>query len=259
MKVERIYLSKRNYNFSQTIRCDLDHDHSIDHCDKTIDGLELNQLNDHKCHHDHTHHHKHSYEQTSNHFLDHTYDHTYSHRPSNQSSPDRLMENVHDHSHHGHSHEGIILFKIENVNIRAAMIHIIGDVVQSVGVVIASLVIYFNDNLTWVDPLCTFVFSIIVMMTTYNITKQCILILMEATNQPTELICNQLVSKFTFLKSVHNLHIWELSSGKKCISFHAISTQENQLSNITLFLKKDYKEVTVQIETEDDYVLCNNK
>jgi len=55
------------------------------------------------------------------------------------------------------------------VNVRAAFIHIIGDIVQSVGIVIASLVVYFKPEWRIVDPICTFIFSIIVMFTTFKI------------------------------------------------------------------------------------------
>ncbi len=74
----------------------------------------------------------------------------------------------------------IIVKKIENVNIKAAVIHIIGDILQSIGVVLAAFIIYFRPDLKIFDPICTFIFSIIVLFTTYNITKQCIAILMEA-------------------------------------------------------------------------------
>lgn len=82
----------------------------------------------------------------------------------------------HDHHQHLHNHN----HEEENVNIKAAIIHIIGDIIQSVGVVIASLIIYFEPKYVVVDPLCTFVFSIIVLFTTVNITKQCLNILMES-------------------------------------------------------------------------------
>ena len=70
---------------------------------------------------------------------------------------------------------------IENVNIRAAIIHIIGDIIQSIGVVIAALIIYFYPECNIIDPLCTFAFSIIVLFTTINITRYCLSILMEST------------------------------------------------------------------------------
>ena len=66
------------------------------------------------------------------------------------------------------------------MNVTAAVIHIIGDIIQSVGVVIASLIIYYYPDMVIVDPICTFMFSIIVFFTTINITKTCISILMES-------------------------------------------------------------------------------
>jgi cation diffusion facilitator family transporter len=81
------------------------------------------------------------------------------------------------------------------VNIRAAIIHIIGDIIQSVGVVIASFIIYFKPDWKVVDPLCTFVFSIIVIFTTFSITKKCISILMEATPYKSEIIVENIKNK----------------------------------------------------------------
>lgn len=80
------------------------------------------------------------------------------------------------------------------------MIHIIGDIIQSVGVVIASLLIYYNPKWIIADPICTFVFSIIVFITTINVTKKCIVILMEATPEKykIESIENYLLKKVLF-------------------------------------------------------------
>jgi zinc transporter 2 len=56
----------------------------------------------------------------------------------------------------------------------------LGDIIQSIGVVVAAIIIYFRPDLIIFDPICTFIFSIIVLITTYKVTKQCVLILMEA-------------------------------------------------------------------------------
>ena len=57
------------------------------------------------------------------------------------------------------------------INIRATMIHLLGDLLQSVGVIIAAVVIFFWPNMSIVDPICTFLFAIIVLITTINILK----------------------------------------------------------------------------------------
>ena len=70
---------------------------------------------------------------------------------------------------------------IKNINQRAAYIHIIGDLIQSIGVIIAAVVIYYRPDYMLIDPICTFLFAIIVFFTTTAIVGECIRVLMEAT------------------------------------------------------------------------------
>lgn len=67
----------------------------------------------------------------------------------------------------------------ENINVRAAFIHVLGDFLQSVGVFAAALVIYFFPNMGYIDPICTFLFSILVLVTTFNIIKDVLNVFME--------------------------------------------------------------------------------
>jgi zinc transporter 2 len=81
----------------------------------------------------------------------------------------------------------------DNYNLRAAMIHVLGDILQSVGVLIAAILIYCfgrgkdeNGNIIWTywqyaDPGCTYLFSILVLFTTFGVAKSCIKVLMEGT------------------------------------------------------------------------------
>jgi zinc transporter 2 len=61
------------------------------------------------------------------------------------------------------------------------MIHIIGDIVQSIGVIIAAIIIYFFPKFHIIDPIMTIIFSVIVMITTIPIIKQCIYVIMQGT------------------------------------------------------------------------------
>jgi len=61
------------------------------------------------------------------------------------------------------------------------MIHMLGDLIQSIGVIIAGLIIYYFPDYIILDPILTFMFSIIVFTTTINISKDCYKILMEQT------------------------------------------------------------------------------
>ncbi|GMT17368.1 hypothetical protein PFISCL1PPCAC_8665, partial [Pristionchus fissidentatus] len=136
-----------------------------------------------------------------------------------------LRYGSHGHSHggnDGHSHEGEegTSSTRKNVNVRAAFVHVIGDLVQSVGVLIAAIIIKFTD---WqiADPICTFVFSIIVLFTTITVLKDIFYVLMEAT--PTHIDYASLrtdLAKLDNVAAVHDLHVWSLNMEKSALSVH---------------------------------------
>lgn len=77
--------------------------------------------------------------------------------------------------------------KKRSLNMRAAIIHVIGDSIQSIGVIIAGVVIYVKPKYKEADPVCTLLFCIVVLGTTIPILKDCIKILMEASPEDTNL------------------------------------------------------------------------
>uniref|UniRef100_A0A1L8DEE3 Putative zn2+ transporter msc2 cation diffusion facilitator superfamily n=1 Tax=Nyssomyia neivai TaxID=330878 RepID=A0A1L8DEE3_9DIPT len=155
---------------------------------------------------------------------------------------------------HGHSHSGSSKYQ-ENINVRAAFIHVIGDVLQSVGVFIAAILIYFKPEWYLADPICTFIFSIIVVFTTVRILKDTLHVLMEGT--PSYLDYTEV--KATFLEiegvmKVHNLRIWALSINKNALAAHlAIRPNANpdsvlRIATTTVHSKYNFFETTIQIE-----------
>ena len=84
-----------------------------------------------------------------------------------------------------------------NINVRAAFIHTIGDLVQSIGVIIAGYIIWFKvcqqvycvccvliifflqPEWYFADPICTFLFSILVIISTLTVLRDALLVLME--------------------------------------------------------------------------------
>ena len=71
--------------------------------------------------------------------------------------------------------------EVQNMNVRAAIIHILGDMIQSAGVVTAAIIIYVKPEWKIADPITTFIFTILVICTTLPIFMDCIVVLMEAT------------------------------------------------------------------------------
>ncbi|PIO25737.1 hypothetical protein AB205_0098610 [Aquarana catesbeiana] len=101
-----------------------------------------------------------------------------------------LHHTGHGHSHadtgHGHSHTGgqhqhnAPDYKPQtNASIRAAFIHVIGDLFQSISVLISALIIYFKPQYKIADPICTFIFSIFVLATTVTVLRDILIVLME--------------------------------------------------------------------------------
>ena len=101
----------------------------------------------------------------------------------------------HDHSHgHGHSacsHNHGHLKVFDNINIQAAYIHIISDIILSIGVIVSASIIYFlaGNDTEWTawqlaDPFCTYLFSIVALYSTISIIKQSIVILMDGCENP---------------------------------------------------------------------------
>ena len=168
----------------------------------------------------------------------------------------------HGHSHdHDHSHENkkeakgfLDYFKIsENVNIRAALIHVFGDALQNFGVIIAGVIIYMRPDLTIVDPFCTFIFAIIVFFSTVRILKECIAVIMEGCPIENVEKLQKRLEKIEGVTEVHDLHVWSLSMGKVSMTCHMKSTNPQlSLAKATELMVNKYKITHTTIQVEDD-------
>lgn len=76
--------------------------------------------------------------------------------------------------------------KIENISQRAAILNMMGDVVQSCGVIIASVTLKFNPTWKVIDPIIAYLFSLVVILATLGLFKECINIIMETTPEDVE-------------------------------------------------------------------------
>ncbi|RWS31842.1 zinc transporter 2-like protein [Leptotrombidium deliense] len=162
----------------------------------------------------------------------------------------------HHHNSHGHSHM--------NMNVRAAFIHIIGDFLQSLGALIAAIIIHYKPEYKIADPICTFIFSVIVICTTINILKDTFYILMEAFPKSVDYIAvKRSLEEIDGVKMAHSLHIWVLTPEKMVLSVHlAIEANVNSdvvLSNAEHLIQKTFgiQQTTIQIERYDASIMTN--
>ena len=148
----------------------------------------------------------------------------------------------------------------DNPVIRAAYIHILGDMIQSAGVLLAALMIYlFQDTHPGVRilaPICTFCFAIVVLCITFPVSRDCLFVLLEST--PRDLDIDSLYNDLSDIKgviSVHDIHLWNISIGRPSIALHIICDNPDDILKKATQKCQDYgiKHCTIQSET----VECN--
>lgn len=145
----------------------------------------------------------------------------------------------------------------ENPVLRAAVIHIIGDIIQSAGVLVAAITVYiFEDThpgVIIVDPICTFIFAVIVLSTSIPVTRDCISVLMESA--PASIQCDKLIDELMNIDDIvdiHDVHVWSLSLGKTALSAHYLSNNPQRTLETATKICKKYGIYHTTIQVEDN-------
>ncbi len=144
-----------------------------------------------------------------------------------------------------------------SLNLKAAYLHVIGDFLGSVGVIISGIIIWLTN---WypIDPICTIFFACIILYSSGKMIKQAVDILMEKTPSSidTEKILDDLLH-LPGIMEVHDLHIWNISTKVIALSAHLISNkQEKKILHIAHeMLRNKYNifHTTLQIEKPDEF------
>ncbi|KAM8792010.1 proton-coupled zinc antiporter SLC30A2 [Rhynchonycteris naso] len=158
-------------------------------------------------------------------------------------------------SGHGHSHGHDSSQQQESPSVRAAFVHVIGDLLQSLGVLVAAYILYFKPEYKYVDPICTFLFSILVLGTTLTILRDVILVLMEGAPKGMDFTAvRDLLLSVEGVEALHSLHIWALTVAQPVLSVHIAIAQNTdaqavlKAASARLQGKFHFHTVTIQIE-----------
>ncbi|XP_018416359.1 PREDICTED: zinc transporter 8 [Nanorana parkeri] len=172
-----------------------------------------------------------------------------------------LHNTGHGHSHAGgqHQHMAPDYTPQTNASIRAAFIHVIGDLFQSISVLISALIIYFKPQYKIADPICTFIFSIFVLATTITILRDVLIVLMEGVPRGINYsVVKQSILAVNGVKSVHSLHLMALTMNQVILSVHvATETSDDNrrvMKEVTrnVFDNFPFHSVTVQVEPAEE-------
>lgn len=138
---------------------------------------------------------------------------------------------LHDFSHH-------------NLNVRAAYLHLIGDTLSSVAVIIGGLLVIYYQ-LYWIDPLITALIGLYIIKETWEVLTQTYHILMQAgpKNIPLQPIADRLM-QIEGIRSVHHIHVWQLTDHDIHFEAHIEMDNDMSLSTVQKYLEEARRVLT---------------
>lgn len=140
----------------------------------------------------------------------------------------------------------------ESLNVRAAYLHIIGDLLGSVGVIISGAILWITQ---WnpIDPIISILFAFAILYGSSKIIKQTISVLMESTPEGVDpLEIERDLASIRGVKEVHDLHIWSVSAKKIALSAHLIADDtQAALKEAHRLIEKKHKISHMTIQVED--------
>lgn len=147
----------------------------------------------------------------------------------------------------------------DDLNIRSAYLHMVGDAAASLAVVIAGVIILFTS---WyiADPIVSIIFAFLVLWSSWSILTESIQMLLEGTPVGLDLAkVKQKITEVQGVLNVHDVHVWAISSGLTACNCHiliaeqSVSAGQKIQQNVTHMLEHDFNinHATIQIEVAD--------
>ena len=146
-----------------------------------------------------------------------------------------------------------------DLNIRSAFLHLMGDVLSTVGAVIAGVIIRFT-NWNWLDPLASVLIGFLILWNAWTIIREAIDILMESV--PADIDMQKMVEEIKSVdgvRGVHDLHVWSITQNMRTLSAHLVTEDmsisegafvQSQVNDI-LYHRYGVAHATLQLECED--------
>lgn len=157
----------------------------------------------------------------------------------------------------------------DNLNMRAAFLHVLGDLLGSVGAIAAALLMIFF-HWTWADTAASVLVAMLILISGWRVTKDSVHILMEGA--PLNVDLNDVVKtieRIEGIRGIHDLHVWSITSGQNALSCHIIVDGNMMVEESQALLRaveeelreKEIGHVTIQVETDThphkDSILCH--
>ncbi|MBI4470367.1 MAG: cation transporter [Acidobacteria bacterium] len=143
------------------------------------------------------------------------------------------------------------------LNLRGAALHVIGDAIGSVGAILAAALIFWRG---WMlaDPLVSILTAGLIIFGAWTLLRDAVNVLLEATPRHIDVRqVEQAIRSVDGVSSVHDLHIWTITSGKEALSAHVIlcegACQKSALQEVCARLQREFgiDHLTIQTESHD--------
>ncbi|XP_068535275.1 probable proton-coupled zinc antiporter SLC30A3 isoform X2 [Anas acuta] len=137
-----------------------------------------------------------------------------------------------------------------STSVRAAFVHVVGDLLQSIGVLVAATIIYFKPQCKIADPISTLFFSVFVLGSTLTILRDVFRVLMEGAPRGIEFnAVKEVLLAVSGVRGTHDLHIWALTLSHPVVSVHvAVDASANPETVL--------REATSQLQSKFGFVSC---
>lgn len=110
----------------------------------------------------------------------------------------------------------------ENLNTRAALVHVLGDLLGSVAAIAAGLIIYFGGPF-FVDPLLSMLVGGLILRSTVGVLRETTLVLLDSVPQHVDYSSvGQALARVPGILAVHDLHVWTMVPGRSALSAHVL-------------------------------------
>lgn len=145
----------------------------------------------------------------------------------------------------------------ENLNIRGAFLHVLGDALGSVGAIAAGIAM-LTTGWYLADPLVSLFIGLLILYTSWHLIKESMEILLQSA--PREISIEVLKDSMEAIEGVHkvhDLHVWAVTSGVFILSAHAVIDPADDFHHILSRMERHLQErfnirhTTIQLETED--------
>lgn len=152
-----------------------------------------------------------------------------------------------------------LLHGSHSLNVKGAYLHVLGDTLSSLAVLVGGLVMYFAHGLYWLDPALSIAIGLFIIYGSYSLIRTAVDVLLEAVPRDIDLAgVTHTIDRMEHVVAVHDLHVWTITSGLHALSAHIVvrgcdaPERDRLIETLKQTLATQFKitHTTIQLESE---------